>query len=112
MNTFSRKRKLRSTRKVRIRSKVNGTASRPRLSVFRSNTALKVQLVDDEKHITLVSAQVKGKNKNAAKELGENIAKLALKSGISTVVFDRGGYQYHGTIKELADAARSGGLKF
>ncbi len=112
MNIHSRKRRLRSVRKTRIRSKVSGSASRPRMSVFRSNKVLSVQLIDDEKHVTLLSASAKGKNKNAAKELGDTIAKFALKSGISTVVFDRGGYRYHGTIKELADAARSGGLKF
>lgn len=112
MEIHSRKRHLRQVRKGRIRAKVNGTATRPRMSVFRSNKKLSVQLIDDEKHVTLFSGTAVGKNKDAAKELGTNVAKLALKRGISTVVFDRGGYRYHGTIKELADAARSGGLNF
>ena len=106
-------------RHKRVRNKISGTAECPRLSVFRSNTNLYVQVIDDENQVTLVSAstldkEVKTKkaNKEAAKELGTLIAKKAKAKKIETVVFDRGGYVYHGVIKELADAAREGGLKF
>lgn len=106
-------------RHKRVRNKISGTAGCPRLSVFRSNTNLYVQVIDDENQVTLVSAstldkEVKTKkaNKEAAKELGTLIAKKAKAKKIETVVFDRGGYVYHGVVKELADAAREGGLKF
>ncbi len=106
-------------RHKRVRNKISGTAECPRLSVFRSNTNLYVQVIDDENQVTLVSAstldkEVKTKkaNKEAAKELGTLIAKKAKAKKIETVVFDRGGYVYHGVVKELADAAREGGLKF
>ena len=106
-------------RHKRVRNKISGTAECPRLSVFRSNTNLYVQVIDDENQVTLASAstldkEVKTKkaNKEAAKELGTLIAKKAKAKKIETVVFDRGGYVYHGVVKELADAAREGGLKF
>ena len=106
-------------RHKRVRNKISGTAECPRLSVFRSNTNLYVQVIDDENQVTLVSAstldkevKTKKSNKEAAKELGTLIAKKAKEKKIETVVFDRGGYVYHGVIKELADAAREGGLKF
>lgn len=106
-------------RHKRVRNKISGTAECPRLCVFRSNTNLYVQVIDDENQVTLVSAstldkEVKTKkaNKEAAKELGTLIAKKAKAKKIETVVFDRGGYVYHGVVKELADAAREGGLKF
>ena len=106
-------------RHKRVRNKISGTAECPRLSVFRSNTNLYVQVIDDENQVTLVSAstldkEVKTKkaNKEAAKDLGTLIAKKAKAKKIETVVFDRGGYVYHGVVKELADAAREGGLKF
>ena len=106
-------------RHKRVRNKISGTAECPRLSVFRSNTNLYVQVIDDENQVTLVSAstldkEVKTKkaNKEAAKELGTLIAKKAKAKKIETVVFDRGGYVYHGVVKELADAAREGGLRF
>lgn len=102
---------LRQKRKARVRAKVTGTAARPRLSVFRSNTAMVAQIIDDTKGITLLATRVNGKNKGAGKTLGTEIAKLALKKGIQTVVFDRSGYRFHGTVKEVADAAREGGLK-
>ena len=113
-------RKMERTRRhIRVRRKISGTADRPRLCVYRSNTNLYVQVIDDIAGNTLVSAstldkQVKTKhaNKEAAKELGALIAKKALEKKIDTVVFDRGGYVYHGVIKELAEAAREGGLKF
>lgn len=102
---------LRQKRKARVRAKITGTPSRPRLSVFRSNASLLVQIIDDTKGVTLLAKSVKGKNKAAGKTLGKEIADLALKKGIKTVVFDRSGYRFHGTVKEIADAAREGGLK-
>ncbi|MCD7721532.1 MAG: 50S ribosomal protein L18 [Prevotellaceae bacterium] len=102
--------------KFRIRKKVRGTAERPRMSVFRSNKQIYVQLINDETGVTLLAASslgmdVKPKTEQAAK-VGELIAKKALESGITTVVFDRNGYLYHGRVKQVADAARNGGLKF
>ncbi len=102
--------------KARIRGKISGTAQRPRMTVFRSNKQIYVQLVDDLQGKTLVAASSKGieegtKSEIAAK-VGENIAKKALEAGITEVVFDRNGYLFHGRVKSLADAARNGGLKF
>ncbi len=102
--------------KARIRGKVSGTAARPRMTVFRSNKQIYVQLVDDLKGATLASASSKGieegnKTEIAAK-VGHAIAEKALAKGIDTVVFDRNGYLFHGRVKSLADAAREGGLKF
>ena len=113
-------RKMERTRRhIRVRTKISGTAERPRFCVYRSNTNLYVQIVDDVAGNTLVAAstldkEVKTKhaNKEAAKELGTLIAKKAADKKIETVVFDRGGYIYHGVVKELAEAAREGGLKF
>ena len=102
---------LRQKRKARVRAKITGTALRPRLSVFRSNTAVLVQIIDDTKGVTLLAKRVSGKNKAAGKTLGLEIAEMALKKGIKTVVFDRSGYRFHGTVKEIADGAREGGLK-
>ncbi len=106
-------------RHARVRTKISGTAERPRLCVYRSNNNLYVQVIDDVKATTLVSAstldkeiKTKHSNKEAAKELGALIAKRALEKDIKTVVFDRGGYIYHGVVKELAEAAREGGLEF
>ena len=106
-------------RHKRVRNKISGTAECPRLCVFRSNTNLYVQVIDDESQVTLVSAstldkeiKTKKANKEAAKELGTLIAKKATAKKIETVVFDRGGYVYHGVVKELAEAAREDGLKF
>ena len=106
----------------RIRKVVNGTAERPRLVVFRSNKQIYVQVVDDTKGVTLVSAasndkalveSCKGKTGiEAAAIVGKAIAERAKEKGIETVAFDRGGYLYHGRVKSLADAAREGGLKF
>jgi large subunit ribosomal protein L18 len=111
---------VRFKRKKRIRSRVEGSSDRPRLAVFRSNRNLSVQLVDDLKGHTLVSAssleeELKGKvgaTIEGAKTLGGLLAKRALAKNLSQVVFDRSGYLYHGRIKALADAAREGGLKF
>lgn len=112
MDINRKKHTLAVHRKRRIRAKVSGAADRPRLVVHRSNQALYVQIINDDKGITLASQYSKMKNKTAARELGQRIAKVAKDKGISTVVFDRGGYKYHGSIKELADAAREGGLQF
>lgn len=102
--------------KFRIRKSVNGTAERPRMSVFRSNKQIYVQVINDLTGTTLVSASSLGleampKREQAAK-VGELVAKKAVEAGISKVVFDRNGYLYHGRVKELADAARKGGLNF
>ena len=102
--------------KYRVRNKVAGTAERPRMSVFRSNKQIYVQVIDDDAQKTLVAASSLGlekmnKSEQAAK-VGELVAKKALEAGISTVVFDRNGYLYHGRVKAVADAAREAGLKF
>lgn len=106
-------------RHKRVRTKISGTPERPRLSVFRSNKGIYVQVIDDVNAKTLVSAstlakevKTKASNIEAAKEVGDLIAKRAIKAGIKTVVFDRGGYIYHGKIKALAEAAREAGLEF
>ncbi len=105
--------------KRRIRKKISGTAQSPRLTVFRSNKQIYAQLIDDSKGVTLVAAS--SYNNKAAEKLakvdqaavvGKEIAEKAIKAGISTVVFDRNGYLYHGRVKSLADSAREGGLKF
>ena len=102
----------------RIRRKLAGTGERPRLNVYRSLSHIYAQVIDDQKGETLVSAstlalKVKtGGNVAAAKEIGKVVAELAVKQGIKKVVFDRGGYLYHGRIKALADAAREAGLEF
>jgi len=101
---------LRQKRKARVRAKITGTESRPRFSVFKSNHAISAQIIDDTKGVTLVSARVKGKTKASGKELGATLAKLALAKKITTVVFDRNGYRFHGTVKEIATGAREGGL--
>ena len=106
-------------RHARIRAKISGTSERPRLCVYRSLSNIQVQIIDDTKGVTLVSASTYeksfsgyGGNKEAAKAIGKTIAERALEKGITEVVFDRGGNLYHGRVKELADAAREGGLKF
>ena len=102
--------------KYRIRKSVNGTAERPRLSVFRSNKQIYAQIINDLTGQTLAAASSLGLEKMPKKEqaakVGELAAKKALEAGITTVVFDRNGYLYHGRVKEVADAARNGGLKF
>ncbi|MGN1133751.1 MAG: 50S ribosomal protein L18 [Oscillospiraceae bacterium] len=111
--------KARAKRHYRVRNKVSGTAECPRLNVFRSSKHIYAQIIDDVKGVTLCSAssmskdfEGNGGNKEGARKVGEMIAKAAADKGIETVVFDRGGYLYHGRIKELADGAREGGLKF
>jgi len=115
MNTISRN-KLRLQRKRRIRAKVSGTAAVPRLAVFKSLKGIQIQVINDEKGATLVSANSKeAKAKNTiegAKKVGELAAKKCLDKKISQVVFDRAGYKYHGKVKAVADGAREGGLKF
>ena len=109
----------RQRRHIRVRRKISGTAERPRLCVYRSNNNIYVQIIDDVAGNTLVAAstldkeiKTKHANKAAAKEVGTLIAKRATDKKIVDVVFDRGGYIYHGVVKELAEAAREGGLKF
>ena len=106
-------------RHKRVRGKISGTAERPRLNVFRSNTNIYAQLIDDVNGVTLAAASSldkeisgNGGNKEAAKEVGKLVAQRAADKGITEVVFDRGGYVYHGRVKELAEGAREGGLKF
>jgi len=109
----------RKKRHKRVRSKISGTPERPRLNVFRSEKHIYAQVIDDTKGVTLCAAssvekdfEGSGSNKEAAKKVGEMVAKRAVAKGIETVVFDRGGYIYHGRVKELAEAAREGGLTF
>lgn len=102
--------------KTRIRGKISGTAARPRMTVFRSNKAIYVQLIDDLAGKTLVAASSKGleggTKVEVAAKVGQAVAQKALEAGITEVVFDRNGYLFHGRIKSLADAARTAGLKF
>lgn len=104
-------------RHARIRKNLSGTKETPRLSIYRSNTNMYAQIIDDEAGNTLVSAstselKTKSNNTEACAKVGEQIAKKALAKGITEVVFDRSGYKYHGRVKALADAAREAGLKF
>ena len=102
--------------KYRVRNKISGTTERPRMSVFRSNKQIYVQVIDDFSGRTLAASSSLGMEpmpkKEQAAKVGELIAKKAQEAGITTVVFDRNGYLYHGRVKEVADAARNGGLKF
>ena len=110
----------RKKRHARVRSKITGTAERPRLNVFRSNKYIYAQLIDDTNGVTLVSASSMEKdftgestgNLEAAAKIGETIAKRATEQGLNSIIFDRGGYLYHGRIKALAEAARENGLQF
>ncbi len=111
--------KARLHRHTRVRGKISGTNACPRLDVFRSAKNIYAQIIDDEKGVTLVAASSldkefagSGGNKEAARKVGKMIAKRAAEKGIEKVVFDRGGYLYHGRVKELAEGAREGGLKF
>ena len=113
---------LRTKRHLRIRNRISGTNAIPRLCVFRSNKHIYAQIIDDVKGVTLFSASTLDKtvsdnlkntsNKDAAKAVGQQIAKRAVSGGISAVVFDRGGYLYHGRVAALANSAREAGLKF
>lgn len=113
------KKEIRSRIHKRIRRKLSGTAERPRLAVFRSVAHIYAQVIDDTKGATLVSAssvdkgaKTNGGNVAAAKAIGKLVAERAKEKGVKNVVFDRGGYQYHGRVKALADAAREAGLEF
>jgi large subunit ribosomal protein L18 len=117
MDTARAKRRGRLRRHARVRRRVVGTAERPRLAVFRSNKHIYAQIIDDAAGRTVASAGSvalpgEGDKKNAARRVGSELADLAKAAGVSSVVFDRGGYQYHGRVKALADAAREGGLDF
>ena len=113
---------IRKRKHIRVRKKVTGTSERPRLNIYRSNTNIYAQLIDDRKGITLVSASsleqtIKEKHSNGsnvatAKEVGKLVAARAIEKGIENVVFDRGGYIYHGRVKSLAEGARETGLRF
>ena len=108
----------RNRKHLRVRAKISGTSESPRLCVFRSNKHIEAQIIDDTKGITLVSVSSvslhleNGSNIEAAQAVGAKIAELGLAKGVTTVVFDRGGYVYHGRVQALADAAREAGLKF
>ena len=109
----------RLNRHKRVRGKISGTAERPRLNVYRSTNNIYAQLIDDVKGVTLCAAssldkdfEGNGGNKDAARKVGAAIAKIAAEKGITEVVFDRGGYVYHGRVAALAEGAREGGLKF
>lgn len=114
------KNKMRQIRHLRVRMNIAGTASLPRLNVYRSNKHIYAQIIDDEKGVTLVSASsndkelklANGSNIEAAKQVGALVAKRALEQSITAVVFDRGGYLYHGRVQALAEGAREAGLKF
>lgn len=111
--------KARTKRHARVRAKISGTPECPRLNVFRSANHIYAQIIDDVNGVTLASASSlqkdfgeSGGNIAGAKKVGEMIAKIALEKGIATVIFDRGGFLYHGRVKELAEGARENGLKF
>ena len=119
MITKTNRKLERERRHRRVRTKISGTPECPRLCVFRSNTNVYAQVIDDVNKVTLVSASTLDKevkttkaNKEAAKEVGTLVAKRALEKNIKSVVYDRGGYIYHGVVKELAEAAREAGLEF
>ncbi|MBM7663347.1 large subunit ribosomal protein L18 [Bacillus mesophilus] len=120
MITKPDKNSTRKKRHARVRSKLTGTAQRPRLNVFRSNQHIYAQVIDDTNSVTIASASTLDKelsvsstgNTEAAKAVGELVAKRAKEKGVSSIVFDRGGYLYHGRVKALADAAREAGLEF
>jgi large subunit ribosomal protein L18 len=103
--------------KAGVRKKISGTTQRPRLSVFRSNSGIYAQVIDDIKQVTIASASTvelgkKNLNMENAKNVGKKIAEKAVAAGVETIVFDRNGYLYHGNVKAFAEGAREGGLKF
>jgi large subunit ribosomal protein L18 len=122
MKSTTKKQVRRARRKRRVRKKVTGTDQRPRLTVFRSHQNIYAQIIDDTAGTTLVAASTlesplkeqvdRGGNKDAAKQVGSALAAKATEAGIKRVVFDRNGYPYHGRIRDLAEAAREGGLEF
>lgn len=117
MDKIKKKNQIKARRHGRVRAKISGTASRPRLSVFRSNTGLFLQLIDDTVGKTLASAssrdiKSKGSKLEISQELGKLIAEKAKAKKIASIVFDRGSYKYHGHVKAVAEGARAGGLQF
>ena len=106
------KKQMRVRRHLRVRNKVRGSSERPRMSIFKSNSKIEVQFIDDDKNITLIGLSSSNKNLEAAKNLGSEAAKTALSKGINEVVFDRGGFSFGQNLKALADSAREEGLKF
>lgn len=118
MITQTKRNEVRQRVHTRIREKISGTAERPRLNVYRSLNHIYAQVIDDQKGVTLASASTlslklkTGGNVASAKEIGKAVAERAIEKGVKKVVFDRGGYLYHGRIKALADAAREAGLEF
>ena len=119
MITKQDKNQVRKKRHARVRTKITGTTERPRLNVFRSNKHIYAQLIDDTQGVTIVSASTMDKdftgnagNLEAAALIGETIAKRAVEKNVKSIVFDRGGYLYHGRVKALAEAARENGLEF
>lgn len=121
-NTLTRRRNARTKRVMRVRKKLHGSQDRPRLSVLKSNAHIYAQLIDDDKGVTIAGigtlskpnqkTSLNRKSKEAAREIGKQIAQLAKKNNIQTVIFDRGRYKYHGIVAELATAAREAGLQF
>jgi len=116
-NTLIKNQLLRKKRAWRVRKSLHGTASRPRMSVNKTNKHIAVQLIDDDSHATIgavstYSKEFSGKNKITARKLGEKIAEIAKQKNIKEVIFDRGAFKYHGVLAELADAARAAGLQF
>ncbi len=116
MNRFKQKRFKKEIRHKRVRAKVSGRSHRPRLAVFRSDKHIYAQIIDDATGKTLAAASdldiKSGQKAEKAGEVGKRLAKIAKAAGISAVVFDRGGFKYHGRVKSLAEGAREGGLKF
>lgn len=113
----------RARKQIRVRKKISGTTERPRISIFRSNIEIYAQLIDDSKGVTIVTAsslskEIKEELKTVktkiekAKMVGKLLAKLSIEKGFTAAVFDRGGYQYHGRVKAIAEGAREGGMKF
>lgn len=120
-NEIVKKHKLQNRRKLRVRAQMHGTSIKPRLNVMKSNKHIHVQLIDDDKSITIAAESTSSKeyrksglkkNKESARKLGESIGAKAVKANIKEVIFDRGPYKYHGILAELADGAREAGLKF
>jgi len=103
---------MRLKRKLSIRRRLSGTQDRPRLAIFRSNTRIYAQLINDDKAVTILSSWTKGKNSAAAVKLGTTVVELAKAKKITTIVFDRSGYRYHGAVRIFAETVRSGGLVF
>jgi large subunit ribosomal protein L18 len=106
------KKQMRVRRHLRVRNKVRGSSERPRMSIFKSNSKIEVQFVDDDKNITLLGISSSAKNLEAARNIGAKAAELALSKGINEVIFDRGGFSFGQNLKALADSAREAGLKF